>query len=264
VSKVSRLEEVPDELFDDVTKAQRGLLSEMISLLGRLDVSGGALVLSNENLAIVGEISESMQALAEEGEYIDGVTKFIDEFRIQGDVNNEYFKGLVGSRFENKEIYDVIIRQSQADATALLGEGAIRKEFTEPLKQILTSGVSSEMKFVDLVENLNAFIIGNDKVDGKLLRYSKQVARDAFSVADRRYTKIVADELGIDKFRYSGGTVTDSRDFCVQRVGKTFSKKEVESWGNIPNWQGRIPGTNSSNIFELAGGFNCLHSILPV
>ena len=59
--------------------------------------------------------------------------------------------------------------------------------------------------------------------------------------------------------QYAGGLIKDSRQFCVERDGKFYHLKEVQSWGNIQQWQGRYRRTNEQNIVEWLGGYNCKH-----
>lgn len=259
----NRLESVPDELITSAQKAQAEVFKELISLLNTLDNAGGNLKLSNKNFAKIEEITAKIEEFLMTETYGSGLTDYAKQFNLQRELINKGFDNLIEQSFQEKAIYQQVMRTAQADAVGLLGRGAVNKEFTIPLKELMNSGIATKMPFAEFTESLRGFIIGID-VDGKLERHVKTIARDAFNIADRRYTKVVGDDLGFTKYRYTGGSVSDSREFCIQRAGKVFTKEEVQAWGNIPQWQGRINGTNSSNIFEFAGGHNCLHQILPV
>jgi len=69
-----------------------------------------------------------------------------------------------------------------------------------------------------------------------------------------------ANDAGIDKFLYFGSLVKDSRDFCIARAGKIFTRTEIESWNNL-RWTGKIEG---SNVFVTLGGFRCRHHLVAV
>jgi len=262
--KVDRLESVPNTFYSGVARSQVEILNQTLTLLDQLSVTNGLIDLSQQNLVVTQQITEVLAQAVFQTEYQTALVSFAGEFNTQGAINNEYFATVLSKAVEVKEIYNATLLASQADAVALLSQGAVRTEFIQPLKVILDSAVAGNMSLVQAIQTVEDHIIGTPDAEGKLLRYTKQVARDAFSISDRRYTKIVGDDLGFENYLYSGGTVTDSRVFCVERVGKKFTRSEVEAWGNIKQWQGRIPSTNSTNIFELAGGFNCMHSILPV
>jgi hypothetical protein len=73
---------------------------------------------------------------------------------------------------------------------------------------------------------------------------------------------IIANEVGVEYFEYYGGSVKDSRDFCLQRTGRSFDKKTIEGWASL-NWQGKRIGTDKQTIFAYRGGYNCIHSLIP-
>lgn len=262
--KIERLDSVPNQFISAVDKSQNEIWRWILGELDTLETDAGKILLNNGNLARIEQIVNQLEQVVFDSSYLDAAVDFASEFKVQKGLNDDYFAELLGQRFQTKELYTAIARQSQRDALTLLSDTAVRQEFIEPLKQILNGTVSGEMTQVQAVDIVRDYVLGNAQVDGRLLRYSKQVARDAFSISDRRYTRVVADDIGMVWFKYQGGTVNDSREFCVQRAEEIFHKSEVESWGNIQQWQGRIRGTNSSNIFEFAGGYNCMHSILPV
>lgn len=262
--KVDRLETVPNTFYSGVEKSQIQILNQTLTLMDQLSVTNGLIDLSQENLVVTKQITDALAQAVFQTEYQTSLVTFAGEFNTQGAINNEYFATVLNRAVDIKALYGDVLLASQADAVALLSEGAIRTEFIQPLKVILDSAVAGNMSLVQAIQTVEGHIIGTPELEGQLLRYSKQVARDAFSVSDRRYTKIMGDDLGFDKYLYSGGTVADSRKFCIERVGKEYTREQVEEWGTIKQWQGRIRGTNSTNIFEFAGGYNCMHSILPI
>lgn len=73
-------------------------------------------------------------------------------------------------------------------------------------------------------------------------------------------TKFFAKEYGYTKFRYEGGLIADSRDFCIERDGLEFWMEDGESWNDL-EWKGKIPGVD---FFVQAGGFNCRHWLVYV
>ena len=138
-------------------------------------------------------------------------------------------------------------------------------EFLEPIRVQLETSVTTSQTMKGAIQGMNDFVLGTEKFEGALTRYTKQIAFDAFAFADRKYTQTVSEDLGLVWRLYSGGLISDTRVFCQQRNGKIFHIKEVEKWGTVPaEWQGRVNTTNPSNIFTFLGGWNCRHSIMPV
>jgi hypothetical protein len=69
-----------------------------------------------------------------------------------------------------------------------------------------------------------------------------------------------AKEYKYNKFRYEGGLIADSRDFCVERDGQEFWIYQGEEWNGY-DWKGKIPGVD---FFVQAGGYNCRHWIVYI
>jgi hypothetical protein len=73
----------------------------------------------------------------------------------------------------------------------------------------------------------------------------------------------VSSDLGLEFYLYVGGIIDKTRHFCEEKAGKFFHHREIEQWAE-GDWKGKRPDTTKSSIFIYAGGFNCLHQILPV
>ena len=80
---------------------------------------------------------------------------------------------------------------------------------------------------------------------------------DIFQQYDRSVSKEYADQLELNYAVYSGTTMSNTRPFCSERVGKVFSREEIEAWKN-ETFQGKP--TNYNPATDL-GGYNCRHSL---
>lgn len=273
--KINRLDTVPNALYSSVDRSQKQILVDTLKLIDSLDVVGGKYVLSNENLIKVEQITEALNKAIFQTEYRTAILTFAGEFQVQANINLEYFSEVFGSAITDKQIYQASLQASQKVALDILNESSVDAVFTKPLKEMLINGIASEANTSDVVQELTNYILGDEELEGQLLRYVKQVARDRYSIADRSYTDIIAQDLNMNYVLYSGGLVKDSRLFCQARVGQYYHVDEVSLWvTDIPSpanpfphgaqWQGRFRGTNASNISLVLGGYNCLHSLLPV
>jgi hypothetical protein len=65
----------------------------------------------------------------------------------------------------------------------------------------------------------------------------------------------LAKENRYTKFRYEGGLISESRDFCIERDGHEFFIEEGKSWNKL-DWKGKIAGVD---FFVQTGGYNCRH-----
>jgi hypothetical protein len=261
--KSQRLEEIPDKLISSVEKTQKKIFDELIILIENLETKDGKILLSNNNLMKVEIIANRLSESIFGSEYLEAVGSFAAEFNTQAQINNQYFEKILGDEFIEKALYDNILKASQRNAVELLSDAGINQAFINPMKNLLNTSISTGQSFGDAVKSLRVFVEGTEEVDGVLLRHVKQVARDGFSFADRQYTSIVANDIGLEFYLYSGTSVRDSRDFCLQRKGNYYHKKEIESWASL-SWQGKAQGTTKSTIFTTCGGYGCLDSLLPV
>jgi len=264
---------VPDKLVTQMSQVQNNVFKEVEKILSQFEYEGGNLVLSEHNVNLINSIDAQINQAIYNDTYIESLTEYTSQFRQQQALTNKYFTELnIG--FGSIDPIDTVLT-SQKNAIQLLGDDAYTQIFLTPLKEGLNSSVTSGASFTDTLATLRDFTIGNENVDGKIISHVKRVAYDAFAVSDRNYTASVSAQLGIEFYLYFGGEIDDTRDFCAERHGKYYHKKEIEGWGEgkrccgleYPKgntWQGRNSATNKSTIFSLAGGYNCKHSILPV
>ena len=260
--KVERLESVPNNLAVSVKKAQKDIFNEVLDLLGRLDRKDGAIVMSKQNLILIDEITLKTKKVVLGSDYVSAVQDFVNEFDTQATITTDFFEKL-DVTITNEALTEQMLKSAKKNSAELLLGTPMDAQFLQPIKGLLDDAVSSGASWAKTVGDIQDFVIGNDKVDGRLLRYSKQIASDSFATADRAYTNVVADDAGFEWYFYTGGLLEDSREFCVERNNKYFHYKEVEKWGTLKNWQGRMPNTDPQTIFITCGGFNCKHSLIP-
>lgn len=274
--KLDRLDNIPEAFNSAVVSSQRQILNSIIDLIGQLDVQGGFIQTTEANFRLVELITNQLGEIVFDTDYSDAIITFASEFDTQAVVNQGYYAKIVGNKIDDKSLYQNMLRVSKSDAVNLLDSPAIQNRISPGMKNILLSSVSNNQSFSELVEALNLEIIGDATREGSLLKWTKQIARDSYSIADQRYTNIIAEDLDFEWYQYSRGTVKDTRDFCLVRQGRFYHKSEIELWPTTngsfqanpaprgEQWQGRNPDTNSATIWYFRGGFNCLHAFLPV
>jgi hypothetical protein len=80
------------------------------------------------------------------------------------------------------------------------------------------------------------------------------LANTAVAQFDNAYMIENAQQAGVTKFIYDGTIIATTRDFCRERVGKTFTLAELEA---MDNGQG-LP------VIPSLGGYNCRHYLTPI
>lgn len=261
--KLALIESAPLAFEEGVLTAQREIFEDLINLISKLEKKGDAFTNSATNRAAVDRIIERATNLLMEGPYAEALTNYLVNLQSSVLLSDSYFKAITD--FEQKAFYRETIKKAIAQVTDLFDKDAIGQVFINPLKTLLSTQVDLGASFGDTVKTLRNFIEGNPQLDveGKLSRYVKQNARDAFAQTDRLYLQIVTKDIGLAWYRYSGALIADSREFCIHRAGNYYHEDEIRDWASL-NWQGKNPNTNRDNIFILLGGFNCIHTLDPV
>lgn len=77
---------------------------------------------------------------------------------------------------------------------------------------------------------------------------------------DGALTLIRSRNAGIEKYRYVGGVIPTTRDFCSRHNGKEYTLAEINTIWRTQNWSGKAPG----NPFIVRGGYNCRHMFVPI
>jgi len=147
----------------------------------------------------------------------------------------------------------------------LTGSG-VNTNFIEPVRQGIFQNIVAGTNRTQLEEYLRNYILGNPNVDGLYSRYVKQVSRDALGQFDGQTNARIADEFGLDAFRYVGSLIDDSRPQCRRWIAKRVLQKS-EMLNEI-NWAynngtGMISGTTPDNFIVYRGGYNCRHAAIP-
>ncbi len=123
------------------------------------------------------------------------------------------------------------------------------------VSEVIYMGAIAGATKADMIEQVRQLLLGGTDKRGRSL------AAHAGTIAETRYmqvfataTKQLADNAGVDKFRYDGTLVADSRPWCVQHLGQVLTKKEIDAWRN-KEWEGKAPG----DPFVTRGGWRCRH-----
>ena len=262
-AKNDRLVSVPDKFYSRVEKSEKQIYARLTELLAKLKVDkDGNFIRTVGNLNLAQEINDELKKVVFGSEYLEAVTEFAREFNIQKDYNNKYFERAFPD-FTPTDLSTEIVKLSQAQSVELLTGGSLDVNFFDPIKSQVIDAVETGASFIDTIKSVREAAMGIGEEEGKLLRYSKQIAHDSFALSDRAYSDAIATDLGAVWYLYSGEMLPTSRPFCRERHNEYFHKKEIEAWASL-SWDGKFKGTNSRTIFKLAGGYNCGHSIMAV
>lgn len=253
-----------------IGKVQESLYSKIIGILKGLELDGqGYIKQSAANRKILREAQNVFDEVISSSAYQKAVEAELGTIPNLDELNQAYFKTISDAFSPDRNFIKELQRQVIRDVNSnLLNEGLIVR-VREPLNQVLNQNINSGGSFAGFNEQVRNFIKGNENIDGRLLQYTKTYVTDTLFNYSRTWQEAVTADLNLEFYLYSGGLTKEgknssgSREFCIERTGKYFHRKEIESWAGL-SWAGKNPLTTRSSIFTLAGGYNCKHSMIPV
>jgi len=140
------------------------------------------------------------------------------------------------------ESSDATVRKTQRQLTKLLRSGTAKPDevrgAVKTIRERLT-GVNTTASLRDLTAK---------SVQETVMKF------------DGAYTAGKAKRAGIQKWRYSGGIVAESREWCQEHDGAEYTEDEIYSLWDSSSWGGKEPG----DPFVVRGGYNCRHFWVPV
>jgi hypothetical protein len=258
------IKEAVEELNVVIEKAQNSIYKYALQQLKELDVDpDGYVRQSAANRKIIRGVNKVFDEGITQSGYVNGLNKFIKTINVLDQINDGYFKGIGDAFTADSSLIKALQKQTITNIENLLLNNGLEAQIRDPLVNTLFQNVTSGGSYSGMVDQLKIYVKGTTETDGKLLRYTKQITTDALNNYARSYQSGIGSALGLEFYQYVGGLMSESREFCRDRVNDYFHYKEIESWANL-SWQGKRIDTTESSIFIYAGGWNCQHQIIPV
>ena len=103
-------------------------------------------------------------------------------------------------------------------------------------------------------------IYASDRAGRNMRRYSTQMVHDSLMQFDASINVAAGREVGAERWKYYGSLIQDSRKWCVDHAGKTYTEDEIRELWSGNDWSGKASG----DPFIVRGGYNCRHHWRPV
>lgn len=258
-----------EDFSASMIRAQNRLYNRIIAVLKDLELDAdGYIKQSSANRRILREAQNVFDQLIQDPTYRNAVNSQVSIIPKIDAMNTKYFVSVAKVFTSNKNFIKDLQKQVIRDVnTSLLNEGVI-VNVKQPLNSILSQNVNSGGSFAGFTEQLRNFIKGGN-AEGRLLQYTRTYVSDTLFAYARTWQEAVTTDLELEFYLYAGGLTASgkgsggSREFCIERTGNYYHRKEIESWASL-SWQGKNAATTKSSIFTLLGGHNCKHSVIPV
>ena len=242
-------------------EAESNLFEAIVAILFSFSYTDGVIDQSEDNFAKLAGLRSKIKELVDKNGLSELATYFMERVELLKNIINT---GLNTDSIENSIMEEIeggqlsieeIVIESLNDASS-----EIASEILNTFIFMMIAG-SSRAIIEDALEDL---IVGTQSKLGIISSSLNTKADIMFSSVVRSYASRIYDVLGYDNFRYEGGLIPDSRPFCVERNGNKYTKNEISAWADLPDWRGRMPGTNTQTIFYYLGGYRCRHWLVPI
>lgn len=244
-------------------RVQNTLYEQLLVIIKDLEVDqDGYILQTSTNRKILSDAEAKISEVFNSPIYQRPVEQYVFTIPKIDELNQSYFTTM--PRFkENKLFLKSLQSQTIETIERYILQDGLQSQVIDPLVQIMNQNVNMGGKFSGFLKQIQDYIKGNEKVEGRALKYSRNFIKDSLFQYSRSYQESVTRDLKLDWYLYSGGLIDTSREFCVERNGKYFRRSEIESWA-AESWAGRHANTTESSIFIFCGGYGCGHSLIPV
>lgn len=254
-----------EKLEKEVTAAQRGMAEiiadEFLESLERDEKGNIKNTLSNKRrLALLDKAynrfvnTKGIEIIKTMAEGTSRVLDFNASY-YEGFTTAAALKPIAGNVHETLEAWLGITRRGAITPNGyldtLLRDSTVKNE----VRTMTVKAVVSQAGFFEAKKGLREFIEGNKEKAGALQRYYRNFVYDTYSKVDRTAAGVFADKLKLNYAIYEGGLIKTSREFCIKRNGKVFTREEIAKF-NPP--EAKPPGYDP---FTDLGGYGCRHHL---
>lgn len=256
-----RLTSLETKLFDEIFN----------KLISQLEVSDGKIISNNQNIDLASALDKIFKSL-NQNEYLQAVKIFGSDLLQLQDLNKTYFNIIEKDQAKIEKITKDV-NSIMRKRIGLNSKGAFEKSgyldrlvndtaLATKLKNTAYKAISSGEGITTFTEKIKLITVGNDNVNGGLVKHFEQYAFDTYAQFNRTTAKLYAERLDLRAFVYQGGEIQTSRCFCIERDGKVFTTDEAEKWKSKLNKKcGPIMAKDATyDPLTDLGGINCRHS----
>jgi hypothetical protein len=250
------IDEILGEIEDNLNPAIVALSAGVIALLKDLKTDKQGNILGpKSNIKIVQDIQQGLIQQFEKY-YDDGVNKSTKQFdklsnlikKAWPDVDNPL-------KYSNVDKSIMTQLKNQVIDDFIQYGNSIREKITTSLY----NNMSSQMPYDELVKDISKTLGTIDSpIKNNLKGYSELWKHDATMNFHQTVKNKKAADTGLTQYLYYGNIIKTSRQFCIHRAGKIYTKEEINSW-NDRRWKGK-----SGPPMIYRGGWNCRHHWTPV
>jgi hypothetical protein len=253
--------------FDSLPATEQRVFAALSKHVQKFSSDGERFVFDDGNVLLTNQVERIILEAIQGSTYPKDVNGFLRNFETLKQYNFDIHRDVNDlSPDELGELINPIQRATVEQTLQSLTGSGVSSNFIEPVRTGIYQNIVAGSTKADLEAYLRRYILGTPDVDGLFSRYVKQVSRDALNQFDGQVNAKIANEFGLDAYRYVGSLIEDSRPQCRRWVAMgVIQSKDLPAeiaWMNA-NGTGAIPGTSPETFSIYRGGYNCRHSAIP-
>ena len=245
-----------------IISVQNKLYDSILLKLKDLELDQGYIKQNAFNRKIIREVQTEFDDVIKNSKYIPATRNYLMIIPEINSLTTAYFQTISESFTPNKQFLKSLQGQTIKNINDLILNDGLQANVKIPLNQLLEQNVSSGGSYSGMLKQVRDYVKGGEQ-EGQLLKYVRTYTTDALFSYARSYMEAVTADLKLDWYRYSGGIIDTTREFCDERNGHYYHRSEIESWAEL-EWKGKRKGTTKSSIFVFLGGHACRHELIPV
>lgn len=270
------------ELREDFIRERTKLLTRRVSVaekklyetifktvIKQFELDGGRITASDANKEIINRLNKVWEAF-KTSDYLQVIKSFAGDMNKVQSMNELYFK-IVDKNTAKVERIGIQVTESINKSLGISESGKLTRngylesliednKFLKKIQKETFKAVSSGEDITRFSNRLKKTIVGNDKVNGGLVKHFNTFVHDTYAEVDRNTQKLWAGKLGLKAFIYAGGLKRTSRPFCQHNNGKVFTTDEAKEWKfTIGHPEGVQWNDEPYNPIRNMGGYGCRH-----
>lgn len=231
------------------------------AVVADMDTSGGRIISNSANIAAAFDAIDAMKAQLWQDEWTDAVADYLESL---DDTTDRVISYAATLGTADVAAAGLLRRQYKSlVADMLTNPSTLAAGLFIPAYQSISASVASGGTAAATIAAAKDLITGTDEREGGIQRAVAQPVSDVQAVHERATTQAATGKIEKEFYLYQGSEIDTTRPFCAERRNKVWHKREIEDWARL-DWAGKMPETNRSNIFDLLGGYNCRHILLPL
>lgn len=268
--RANLVNEQSDKLTAKIERAQNKLFKYITdTFLPSLETDANEALIPNDKMLFIPSMLDSYYDQFNEEELKPIVSTFASDITKLLKYNQKYYDGVKPSD-EHGQIKESVLGALGISGAVIAGGSLLFNILTDraaiaAIKTVVMAGIGTGLTITSLKIALKETIVS--KSGGLIKSLFNERLPDPYVKVDRFIGKKYQVALKLNYAIYQGGTIGTSREFCIERNNKVFSREEIakfgtsaDKWGGYEDNNGNFQGkTNPYEPFQDLGGYNCRH-----